>query len=799
MKSDPIKPDSPKVGSYIHSSDRTSNIAVLSRTAEQYREFVLSKLPKPIVTLKRRSDDWLKERLLLMFSHVDDAFFELASNSHQQQEQDAFFFGMKELRRRHAEILETFQNDLADGYAALLESSAKEDITPDDLSVIANEEMDEILAIEAALKRIGKVTQRAAGHLMTRIEAVCPCDDDIDLLPLRGEKICHAFKRSIDEISLDANPRLVLFKLFEQDVIAALPELYQAMNGLLVERGILPNLERSQALSESSKEAVQPSQRGDDGLLSDIVTLDEMPASPASAVPLGQGAIVANPAQYGAIPSSSDYQSLGGLAGEQPANARGHSENQPISAQDMGIQGLHNAETAQLLKLLKEVQTSANPSAMTGQGGLLRLLAARGGLDTGQVTPEIQRLKVMDGLFNTMLTEQSIANPLKTLLARLQVPVVRAAVADGNFFEQQNHGARQLVNALAQAGIAWRADEHKQGESLSNDPLFKKMNSIVDRAVAEYDDDSKIFTELLEEFHAFTQREQKRLALLERRMLDVEDGKAKAEQARVAVSEAIMNACAGRELHKAIDEIVHTAWHQVMFVLFVKHGEGSQEWEGAVDVLIKLIESTHGLKDFLACEQARQASTGVIASLQAGFEQIEFDSFAAEKLIQNLKALYDGLEPEDAAEKTLEQRLNEIDDDLASLSNTGDKGTSSSLSEQIFTARKSVVDESILDEPVEAIDDQYYTQAKSLARGTWLDYMAPDTDIIRCRLAAVIDTNNTYIFVNRAGKKVLEKTLLGLAMSLKCEELTVVDSSKLFDRALQQVILGLRKNDIPEC
>ena len=50
-----------------------------------------------------------------------------------------------------------------------------------------------------------------------------------------------------------------------------------------------------------------------------------------------------------------------------------------------------------------------------------------------------------------------------------------------------------------------------------------------------------------------------------------------------------------------------------------------------------------------------------------------------------------------------------------------------------------------------------------------------------------------YIFVNRAGVKVVENNREGLAQAYRRGELSVLDEGRLFDRALESVIGNLRE------
>ena len=62
----------------------------------------------------------------------------------------------------------------------------------------------------------------------------------------------------------------------------------------------------------------------------------------------------------------------------------------------------------------------------------------------------------------------------------------------------------------------------------------------------------------------------------------------------------------------------------------------------------------------------------------------------------------------------------------------------------------------------------------------------------RCKLAAKISAVDKFIFVNRQGVKVVEKTKMGLAGELHDGTFSIISDGLLFSRALESVIGNLR-------
>jgi len=82
-------------------------------------------------------------------------------------------------------------------------------------------------------------------------------------------------------------------------------------------------------------------------------------------------------------------------------------------------------------------------------------------------------LGLLSRVFETVLLDDSIPLQTRELLRVLQVPVLKAALLDKNFFFEEAHPARRLVDLLSRMGWEQRKD--------AADPLFQAMQRSVER------------------------------------------------------------------------------------------------------------------------------------------------------------------------------------------------------------------------------------------------------------------------------------------------------------------------------
>ena len=100
-----------------------------------------------------------------------------------------------------------------------------------------------------------------------------------------------------------------------------------------------------------------------------------------------------------------------------------------------------------------------------------------------------------------------------------------------------------------------------------------------------------------------------------------------------------------------------------------------------------------------------------------------------------------------------------------------------------------------VNEPVQQLpeDDPGLQMVDKLRVGCWVEILEDEDHKLRCKLTTIVEPTGRYVFVNRTGMKVLEKTRMGLAVEFRRGAIRILDDALLFDRALASVIGNLRK------
>ena len=252
-----------------------------------------------------------------------------------------------------------------------------------------------------------------------------------------------------------------------------------------------------------------------------------------------------------------------------------------------------------------------------------------------QVDDDVINLVSM--MFEFILDDRNLAAPMKALIGRLQIPMVKVAIADKTFFSKGGHPARRLLNEMAMACLGW---QESADDSQRRDSLYSKMEETVRAVLTEFDTDMSIFERLLVDFRSYLDKEKRRAQILEQRTIDAEDGKAKSERARAQVDAELNRICGNRELPHAVTKLLREAWANVMFITSLKQGVESDEWRNASATAQQLVWSVTAVMDKDNRQRLLKLVPELLQKLRTGLESISFSPFETTNLFKQLEVVH---------------------------------------------------------------------------------------------------------------------------------------------------------------
>lgn len=614
-------------------SEPSNNVVQLNpdRTPGAPAQIVLARLPAPMHSLRDKARQQLQGLLRDLFDKVDDAMFELADKANNNHEQNLYFDSMREVRLRRRAMEATFFRAIDIRFAQLLDHNAYRDELPfdskefslDDLSLVKNDDLEEMVAIDGMINKANEQFAEQIQHLTLRIDHLVPIKVYQKNNPLGVDVICNAFNDASKNLHIDVKAKLVLFKLFDNMVMTKLGILFQALNQLLIDTNILPSLKQA----PRAKRPSGPQEYYGAGISSEYSS-EGVRQSSATGVAGSSSNTNGYDEQTNQV-----LHTLRDLLGSRSQNRGQRAGGEEIATQDL----VNILSQAQHQNSINSAQFISGGNHLNVRDLLQELLRSHEQKPQAinQVDDDVINLVSM--MFDFILDDRNLAAPMKALIGRLQIPMVKVAIADKTFFSKGGHPARRLLNEMAMAALGW---QESSDENQRKDSLYNKMEATVQSILSDFEADIGIFNNLLTDFRAFLEKDKRRAQILEQRTIDAEDGKAKSERARAQVDSILNRLTSGHDLPAPAQKLLRDAWGNVLFITWLKQGGESAEWQMAIRTAQQLVWS-------LTAPMSKENRQGLLKlvpellqKLRDGLESISYSPFETTQLFKQLETLH---------------------------------------------------------------------------------------------------------------------------------------------------------------
>jgi hypothetical protein len=390
---------------------------------------------------------------------------------------------------------------------------------------------------------------------------------------------------------------------------------------------------------------------------------------------------------------------------------------------------------------------------------------------------ESMTIEMVAMLFDFIFDTKDLPDGIKALLARMQIPVLKAAMLDGAFFAKKSHPSRLLVNALAQAGLGWSPVMGQE------DPLYRKISEIVHQILDNFSDNLAIFDEQRVELEAFLAEEEKAAET---------NIQSTAEEINQRDRQQISMAVAKAEIERRIESypvpnflaaFLRQNWERTLSHVYLNDGEESEAWGSTVTTLEDLVWSIQPKKSPEDRRHLVALLPSLLKRLSAGMHSQGWPPAERETFMANLvEAHAAAVKPSLAAERSPTAAVAEAAKVQAEMAKASGDATLAAKAEALAEAMSDAVPEPIEPER-EIIDDDYLEIARSMERGMWIEFEADDGQLAFAKLAWVSPLRGTYLFTNRQGQKALSMTAEDLAERFRNDRARLVEAEPLIDRA----------------
>ncbi len=775
--------------------------------------------------LPRRVRRLLEAILELAAAHLDrvaeaalnefeQQLFKLTEQAHTSDAQLAAFEALRTARRTRSDVSPRFMIGLEAALACLRDPPSSSHplhiAHPGELALVTESEIDRSAVVREIANRAETRASLGLWLLGQRFGVIAgkPAFEP-EALPIGPYRLCELFSEAGRSLELDERLRILLLRCFERAGMADYPAFVEAINALLIREEVLPRLTfvpmRIRAGDRRAPPADAPRRRTDDGTSRSPSGTPSATAGSAAGSPAAP--LAASPERRNPSPAAGPLgqpqthwlgepmreqptgeirpEELFGLVRELLALRRQSTTNadQTVSAAQPRSER-HVASREELNAVLGMLQQRSLPSANAAASAptlrpvrkikedLLMQLRMQSPDGEAAQLPESESdtMDLVGMLFEHIMRDVRPNSPAAALLSRLQIPLLRLALDDPAFFVRSQHPARQMLNTIAETGAPWLGDDE------ADQNLVSKMQSLVDRAVKEFDGDPTVFESLQNDLGQQVQAAVRRAETAERRHVEAARGKERLAQSQQRASEVITERLRTQRVPSFVRTLLTQAWSDVLALTLLRSGEDSEDFGRQVAIAERLISAATaapGSPDVL--DEAESAA--IEEDVARALGQVGYHDDDARAIARRLARANEPAPSEDDAASRTELALK-----MKARSRLG-RDVTTQPTEQASTLALS-------DREREAME-----HIKQLPFGTWFEFhLEPENRRVRRRMSWYSTITGHALFVNNRGQRIGEQSLDQLARELASGKASVVQAEKstLIDRAWTTILGSLR-------
>ncbi|QLG87690.1 DUF1631 domain-containing protein [Chitinibacter bivalviorum] len=681
----------------------------------------------------------LTESLEGFFARLEETYFELADKTFDRKQREDYFAARIETHNKKAILAAQFQQYFTAAFDKSAQNAASEsdkkfyfvNADPDQLSLVANDEYEESITTDKVIKSIKSRGGEELNQLEMRFARLLSKDNQAGdtANPMSPEAICDAFLKACKQLETGVDARLVAMQAFEAELSSQVADVYHRVNQYLISKNVQPLVRRQ-----------NPS------------------AKPAAAAP--------SPENNQAQQAASKGQELGAYL-NQLATGDGVNHDSAAPTQEHAPGWL-----AFLDMLQRKAPASDELSDEEGNPLTHNLLGALRDSGWAKQLPQLDAmtLELVAMLFEHMFDDPRLSPSIKSLIGRLQIPLLKVAMIDASFFAKKHHPARHFLDELALTAL----DDQELERGM---PRYDALAEIVNNLLRRFEDDISVFDDAL---HALAQLNQQQedtavqaLAGELNQLASIE----MAELAAVTTEQLIEQRLVDESIPIVIAAFLRETWQMALRQSYGSQGEAEPLFVQRLQAMDDLLWSVAPKSG--ADERFKMVNMlpGMLKTLEEGAKSVgvshaQAQGFFSELVQCHAAAIRNGLKLGNPAPTApvVEAKVAPAEVESAPV----------------------VAFELDLDQAIDAEEEEESIAASIFPlRGEWVDWLNDQGDVVRLRLSWISPQETRYLFTNRnvKGQAFLKAEVEEALLSGRMTRLILEGS--LFDRAIQNVMSEL--------
>ena len=743
-----------------------------------------------------------------ILDRVGDLLMDRASKTDIREEQQMFLDARGTLKSERPALMAEFERQLKtlvdERIAGRTEPKADfSQVDATNLTLVETLSMDEAVLTGNITRVVENLCHdeltalnRGVGYLLGQPELAT------DHNPLGPATIVGAFSKAVNSLKTDRRTKFQIMKDLNQAQLGDINSIYAHLNQHLTRLNMMPAAGKAGIVNRSSaaERAAAKQQRDAAKQPPPSSELDVMsmfkrmygsatPQAPAPQQPFGmmhqpQGQMPQYPQQMMPPAQDGDFPSITMPVAPQFApmrpTASGYVPGAPIISSPDLHEGLTRLQAGQTDFEVNGAQVGFSGIPQGLHNVLRDLQDSPLGARANQL--ESMTIEMVAMLFDFIFETKDLPDGIKALLARLQIPVLKAAMLDGAFFAKKTHPSRLLVNELAHAGLGWSPVMGPE------DPLYRKIDEIVHQILDNFSDDLTIFDEQREVLGKFLAEEEKAAEQNIQSSADEINLKDRQQIASVVAKAQIEKRVEASPVPNFLAAFLRQKWQGTLEHVYLAEGEDSESWESGVTTLEDLVWSVQPKRSPEDRRHLVALLPSLLKRLSAGMQTRGWVADEREAFMANLvEAHAAAVKPSLSQASSPTAAVAEAARAQAELAKAAGDDARAAKAEALADAMAQAAPEPVEPES-QVIADDYLEIARSLERGMWIEFEAEDGHLAFAKLAWVSPLRGTYLFTNRQGHKALSMTAEELAERFRADRARVVEAEPLIDRAFTSML-----------
>ena len=376
-------------------------------------------------------------------------------------------------------------------------------------------------------------------------------------------------------------------------------------------------------------------------------------------------------------------------------------------------------------------------------------------------------IDVVAMFFDVILQDRQLPDTVRAMIAQLQIPILKVAMIDKDFFAKKSHPARQFLNAMSQAGLGVSGNNQQIKSS-----IFEKMEELVMRVLMEFDNDVGIFVGLCDELGVFMEQQQRQVDLLEERSRKATKSSEQLELTKRQAAYEIALRINGKSIPEFVQIFLDETWKDVLVLALLRKEREPQESQQCIDVIDRLVVSVVEPVDYEAKELIINSLARLLKDIKVGLENISCDFHQSATFFKELESWHKQLLAMGQGEPS----------DVASV----EKVVMVELNEEMYASLEEDLLQELEGKKAQMPNDKFSKLASKIDVGDWVEYTGEDGGVLRATLSWKSSVTMQCLFVNDCGVKAMDISLDDLAEAFRQKRMTIIGQERapLVDRVL---------------